>query len=67
MNLVLDWAHLIELSLSFIAKRGRSKKPDIPAPQLDSSRTSTNRKETPALERSRIGRGSGTTYGTEAR
>ena len=67
VNLVLDWAHLVESSLCFIAKRGRSKKPDIAALQLDSNRTSTNRKEIEALEGSRIGHGLGITYGTKTR
>jgi hypothetical protein len=67
VNLVLDWAHLVEFALGFIAKRGRSKNPDIPALQLDSNRTPTDRKEAPALEGSKIGHGLGTTCGTETR
>lgn len=54
-NPVLDWAHLVEFALRFIAKGGRGKKPNVPGLQLDSNRTSTNRKEAPALEGSRIG------------
>jgi hypothetical protein len=60
MSLVLDWAHLVEFALGFIAKRGRSKNPDISTLQFDSNRTPTDRKETPALEGSRIEHGSET-------
>ena len=67
VDLVLDWAHLVEFALCLSAKRGRSKNPDIAALQLDSNRTPTNRKEIEALEGSRIGHGLGTTYGTKTR
>jgi hypothetical protein len=55
IGLVLNWAHLVEFAPRFIAKRGRSKDPNIPTLQLDRSRTPSNREEVPALEGPRIG------------